>query len=256
MDTLIFLLTKGASFALRVDSWIVFGAAATTFFIFCNRLRAAKWCSIVTTIFIFTLATVPIGNTPLARIEAIYPSNPALGHIDGIIVLGGGEDRLATARWRQPQLGDGGERLMTGVLLARRFPNAQLLFTGGSGAIRDVNGASVTEASVAAAFFDLHGVEPGRRILEDRSRNTFENARLGLLQAQPKAGETWVLITSAAHMPRAMKNFEKAGWKGLQAYPVDYRSTYFSDSVGWDLPHNIRVLNAAILENLGLIVGR
>ena len=58
-------------------------------------------------------------------------------------------------------------------------------------------------------------------MFEDRSRNTHENAVFSHALAQPKPGETWVLITSAFHMPRAVGAFRRAGWT-VVPYPVDY----------------------------------
>ena len=66
---------------------------------------------------------------------------------------------------------------------------------------------------------------PSRRILfEDRARNTYENAVFSRSLAQPRPGERWLLVTSAAHMPRAVGCFEQLGWPVI-AYPVDYRTT-------------------------------
>ncbi len=50
---------------------------------------------------------------------------------------------------------------------------------------------------------------------------------------RPGPDETWVLITSAMHMPRSVGVLRKAGWKVLP-YPVDFKtdgtgeSRYFS----------------------------
>ncbi len=56
---------------------------------------------------------------------------------------------------------------------------------------------------------------------EDKSRNTWENAIFTRDLVNPKPGDTWLLVTSAWHMPRAMGIFRKAGFK-VTAYPVDY----------------------------------
>ena len=83
-----------------------------------------------------------------------------------------------------------------------------------------------------------------------------ENARLSLALTTPAPGKTWVLVTSAFHMPRAMRSFEAAGWAGLVPWPVDYRTSAFVDGMGWNLTRNLLVLNTAIREQVGQIAYR
>jgi uncharacterized SAM-binding protein YcdF (DUF218 family) len=118
----------------------------------------------------------------------------------------------------------------------------------------DSAGEITNEASVARVFFAAQGIDEGRLLLEQRSRNTAENAALSLALAQPQPGQTWLLVTSAFHMPRALNGFHQAGWPELLAYPVDYRSGRFIDGIGWDLAENLRVLNTALHEYVGLFV--
>ena len=138
--------------------------------------------------------------------------------------------------------------------MARFYPQAQLAFTGCRGRLRDLGEHSGSEGSVAQAFFAAQGLDEQRLMLEQRSRNTAENAAFSLALAQPQPGQTWLLVTSAFHMPRAMHEFRKAGWPELLPYPVDYRSGRFVDGIGWDLAENLRVLNIALHETVGLLV--
>jgi uncharacterized SAM-binding protein YcdF (DUF218 family) len=192
----------------------------------------------------------------LQPIERSYPLSPSLDQVDGIIVLGGGEDPRSSAFWGQLQLQEGGERYTAALALTLRFPQARLLFTGGSGALRDLAGAETSEADMAGRFFLEQGIAPERLLLEGQSRNTAENARLSLALATPVSGETCVLVTSAFHMPRAMRSFEAAGWTGLIPWPVDYRTSAFTDGIGWNLADNLQVLNTAVREQVGQIVYR
>jgi len=109
---------------------------------------------------------------------------------------------------------------------------------------------------MAERFFRYQGVSPERLLLEGQSRNTAENARLSLALAAPAPGETWVLVTSAFHMARAMRSFETAGWTGLVPWPVDYRTSSFTDGMDWNLIRNLLVLNTAIREQVGQIAYR
>ena len=251
MDTLFFIASKLIGMLLRPDTWIVIALGIIVFALIRQRRRVALWCASLTLVSLVTLAIFPLGDLLLQPIERTYPANPPLGEVDGIIILGGGEDARASAYWDQMQFNEGGDRFAAALMLAQRFPEARLMFTGGSGALRDIAGASVSEASIAERFFIAQGIAPGRLLLESQSRNTAENARLSLALANPTPGNTWILVTSAFHMPRAMRSFESAGWSGLVAWPVDYRTARFADGIGWNLTHNLQVLNTAIRESVG-----
>lgn len=256
MDSVFFIASKLIGALLRPDTWIVLALAVVVLALVLNRRRIALWVGSITLALLVALAILPLGDLLLQPIERTYPAEPALGQVDGIIVLGGGEDARASAFWGQMQLNEGGERYTAALALARRFPEARLLFTGGSGALRDLAGPETSEADIAGRFFRDQGVSPERLLLEGQSRNTAENARLSLALAAPAPGETWVLVTSAFHMPRAMRSFETAGWTGLVPWPIDYRTSAFKDGIGWNLTRNLLVLNTAIREQVGQIAYR
>jgi len=256
MDTAFFIVSKLIGALLRPDTWIIIALAVVVLALIAQRRRLALRVASMTLLALVTMAVLPLGNLLLQPIERSYPANPPLAGVDGIIVLGGGEDARASAYWGQMQFNEGGDRFAAGLALARQFPGARLLFAGGSGALRDLAGAAVPEASIAERFFLDQGIEPDRLLLEGRSRNTAENARLSLTLANPEADDTWALVTSAFHMPRAMRSFEAAGWTGLVAYPVDYRTAGFTDDIGWNLTGNLLVLNTAIRETIGQLAYR
>ncbi|MPQ95263.1 YdcF family protein [Thioclava sp. JE_KL1] len=107
-------------------------------------------------------------------------------------------------------------------------------------------------AEVMAAAFRETGIPQARLLLETRSHNTTENARLSYNLAHPKPDETWLLITSAFHMRRAMASLERAGWDGLIPYPVDYRAEGFLEDTGWDLAGHLDKLDLALKEWVGI----
>ena len=256
MSTIFFIAAKLMGALLRPDTWIVIALAVIVLALILQRRRIALWVSGITLVVLVVLSVLPIGNLLLQPIERSYPANPSVGLVDGIIVLGGGENARASAYWDQMQFNEGAERYTTALALARRFPDAKVLFVGGSGELRDVAGATISEATIAERFFKEHGIAPDRLLLEGQSRNTAENARLSLALANPAPNETWVLITSAFHMPRAMRSFDAAGWKDLVAWPVDYRTSGFRDDMGWNLTGNLLVLNTAIREYIGQLAYR
>ena len=256
MDTIFFVASKLVGALLRPDTWIVLALAIIVLAVFYNRRRLTLWVGSITLALLVALAIFPLGDLLLQPIERTYPAEPSLGQVDGIIVLGGGEDARASAFWGQMQLNEGGERYTAALALARRFPQARVLFTGGSGALRDLAGNQASEAEMAERFFREQGIAQERLLLEGQSRNTAENARLSRELVAPAPDETWVLVTSAFHMPRALRSFEAAGWTGLVPWPVDYRTSAFADGIGWNLTRNLQVLNTAIREQVGQIAYR
>jgi uncharacterized SAM-binding protein YcdF (DUF218 family) len=254
MDTLIFIISKLVAAAIRVETWLLLGMGLALLGLLFGRLRLARVLLVATLAATLLLTVLPVGGLLLQPLESRYPANPVLSQVDGIVLLGGGEDASKSRFWKQPQLREGAERYTAALELARRFPQAQVVFAGGSGQLRDLSGEVVSEGGVAQAFFAAQGLDSERLLLEQRSRNTAENAANSLALAQPQAGQTWVLVTSAFHMPRALHLFEKAGWPEMQPWPVDYRSGRFVDGIGWDLAENLRVLNTALNEHVGLLV--
>jgi len=169
----------------------------------------------------------PIGHAMITALETRFPQPETLpDRVAGIIVLGGSVEPLESYYWQQPALNDRAERLTEGVALARRYPDAPLVFTGGLGGIGK---AAFTEADVARVFFDDQGVQ-NPIILEAEASNTYENAMdLAKLLPKDRPGP-WLLVTSSYHMPRSVGVFRKAGIDILP-YPVDYKSV--PEFSGW-----------------------
>ncbi|PSM19809.1 MULTISPECIES: YdcF family protein [Nitratireductor] len=141
--------------------------------------------------------------------------------VTGIVVLGGGFEGGVNRVRGGYELNRGGDRFVETAILARRLPEAKILISGGSGALR-LKGEG--DADTAPRLLQALGVDPQRLILENQSRNTYENAQFSLRLADPQPGERWLLVTSAFHMPRAMGLFRQAGFAVIP-WPVDYRTS-------------------------------
>ncbi len=256
MSTAFFVASKLVWALVRPESWIVIGLVLCVLAAARERLGAARRWGGLTLAFVLAVAVLPLGDVALRPLETRYPADPPLAQVAGIIVLGGAEQAHLTAYWGPPQLGEGAERFTAALALARDWPQARVLFTGGSGSLRDMGNAAMSGATVAEAFLLGQGLPPERLLLERASRNTAENAVLSRALAAPAEGETWVLVTSAFHMQRSLASFEAAGWTGLVPYPVDFRGGRFADGIGWDLARNLLTLNIAVREYIGLIAYR
>jgi uncharacterized SAM-binding protein YcdF (DUF218 family) len=151
-------------------------------------------------------------------------------------------------------LDEAAERLTVAAELARRYPHARVLFSGGSNAVIFDEG---TEATFAVRQLQDLGVAPERIIAEDRSRNTIENAVFSRRLADPKPGERWLLVTSAYHMPRSMAAFRAAGFP-VEPYPVDWRTRGLIDALRpfASLGDGLRRTDTAVREWVGLVAYR
>jgi uncharacterized SAM-binding protein YcdF (DUF218 family) len=162
----------------------------------------------------------PLGNLLLYPLESRFPQwNAANGAPDGIIVLGGPIDADLSVQRGVPVIRSSPDRIFGGAALARQYPNARFVFTGGSPNLIETD---AREADYAAAVFESLGIPKSHLIMERRSRNTYENAQFTADMVKPKPGERWLLVTSAFHMPRSIGLFRKAGFT-VEAYPVDWR---------------------------------
>src|SRR5205085_8479104 len=172
--------------------------------------RAGLQCLLACILLLAIFGLSPLGNALMLPLEKRFPPwNPARGAPDGIVVLGGAfETTVAPARG-EISLNEAAERMTSAVELARKYPNAKIVFSGGSG---QMFYEGTTEAELAKRLFENLGVPAGRLITEDRSRDTDENAKLSKAVADPRPGERWLLVTSAHHMPRAIGAFRRAGF--------------------------------------------
>jgi uncharacterized SAM-binding protein YcdF (DUF218 family) len=165
------------------------------------------------------LGVLPLGELLLLPLEDRFPRPPTLPErVDGVIVLGGMIDPLVSSARGQPQVNEAAERLFALLELARRFPQARLVFTGGSGLLYD---PQHREADYAQLLLPRLGLAPERVLFERNSRDTYENAAMTAAIVRPQQGENWLLVTSARHMPRAVGAFRAQGWRTI-AWPVDY----------------------------------
>jgi uncharacterized SAM-binding protein YcdF (DUF218 family) len=197
----------------------------------------------------------PAANWLILPLEMRFPPPQLDGRrVDGIVVLGGALLERQTLAHGPAALNDAGERIVAMADLARRFPEARVIFTGGAGVY---SGAPIPEGEVLRRKLGEFGLAPDRVVIESRSVNTHENATLTKSIADPKPGETWLLVTSAWHMPRSVGIFRKQGWEVL-AYPVDHRTAGWGDAWRWfsTVSDGLRRTDVAMREYVGLVVYR
>lgn len=174
------------------------------------------------------VSIAPVGYWLLAPLEARFPPWQATPQTPpyGIIALGG----------------DAGHRVEELANLSREFPDAYLIYSG-----RGDRDAATTEIR-------SEHIDPARVIFETASRSTSENAVDTARIVQPNPAELWLLITSGAHMPRAMGCFRRAGFR-VAPYPVDL-ATGQNSSPPATLAQRLSQFDDAAKEWMGLVIYR
>nr|WP_249209969.1 YdcF family protein [Bradyrhizobium manausense] len=197
----------------------------------------------------------PVGNLLLYPLESRFPAwIPSQGAPDGIIVLGASIDVDLSAAHGTPVTTTASDRIIMTAALARKYPSARVVFTGGN---PNLISGEAKEADFAARLFESLGIDKSRLIIEGRARNTYENAVFAKAMIDPKPGERWLLVTSAFHMPRSMGLFRKVGF-AVEPYPVDWRVGTGRDAFSFtDIAEDgLSRTNIAVREWLGLITYR
>jgi len=249
METAFFAVAKLAWLLIRPESLLLLLFAASILAMILNRRRLAVVCGAIALAAALAIAVFPMARPLYAPLEARFPAMPEVEAPVGILVLGGGEELGPPLGRGQPQVNDSGERYLAAIALARRFPEAWVMFAGGRATLA---GGHAPNAALSARIFTDAGIAPDRIVLEDSSRNTAENAAnaLPLRPAGTEAGP-WLLVTSAWHMPRAVGTFCAAGWEGIVPWPTDFRSGRVMP--GWQFADNLGALNTAAKEWAGLL---
>lgn len=248
MDTLFLIASKTVWFFLRPETLILMLFALPYFLLRCERVDAATRTLGFALGVTVLIGLFPIGNIVLNPLERAYPVNPEINAPAGIIVLGGMEDVAPDHTGNIAQVNDAAERLIATYELARRFPEALVLYSGGKVVFNADNAGGF---EVGPDILRQLGLPEERLIVEDRSRTTAENATLSRAQVPDQGTGPWVLVTSAFHMPRAMGSFCAAGWRNLIPYPVDYRGGELFAQIKWDLAQHLDELNIGVKEWIG-----
>jgi uncharacterized SAM-binding protein YcdF (DUF218 family) len=215
--------------------------------------RSAQILGLAAAALLLLAGVLPL-YVPLMRdLENRYP-HPAIwpAHVDGVLILGSGFNTAVLRARGAPAANGGAYRLIAGLAVARHYPQARVVFSGGSGAL---GGEKYSEAETAHYVFDELGLNPKRLTLEPRSRNTYENILFSKALVKPRPGEVWMLATSAIHMPRAMAIANKLDWPMI-AWPSDYITGPHGHGEIFAIADNLGKTDYAVHEWIGLLAYR
>lgn len=252
MDSLFFIISKIAWAFLSPSNLIIFFFALGSFLLLFNAISWAKIILIPSSILALLLTVYPFGDLLIEPLEKRFSQPTELPkNIDGIIILGGGEHLNISINWNRPELGNGGDRYIGAKELSNYYPDAPIIFTGGSGSVRLQN--TKGEGYLAKQLLTTLGIAEDRLIIESKSRNTYENFKL-VKPFLPVENGHYLLVTSAFHMPRAMGIARKQG-VNVSPYPVDFRSISRElRKINFNFHKNLKSLEPAWKEWIGLTI--
>ncbi|PWH16695.1 MAG: hypothetical protein DDG59_09115 [Anaerolineae bacterium] len=145
--------------------------------------------------------------------------------VEVMVVLGGGTLAANPPRL-MAEINGAGDRLIYAAKLYREGKAQKLLLSGGG--IEWYTPSSANPAAEMAELLEMLGVPKEALLLEDRSQNTLQNAQNAKTILSEMGVRRVLLVTSAMHMPRSVRVFERQGLEVIPA-PTDYTVT----QIGW-----------------------
>jgi uncharacterized SAM-binding protein YcdF (DUF218 family) len=252
---LFFALSKTVGHLLLPSNFLIGFGLLGALLLFTRYARAGRRLMAAALVLLAVCAFSPLANFLLFPLEQRFPKwDHSRGEPDGIIVLGGPLDADLSAAHGVPVISGSADRIIGAATLAHRYPNARLVYTGGS---PNLISNDAKEADYATALFQGLGIPKSRLTMERQSRNTRENAEFSKEIVKPKPGERWLLVTSAYHMPRSIGLFRKAGFP-VEAYPVDWHVGTKEDLFKFYVIANdgLQLVDTGVREWMGLIAYR
>jgi uncharacterized SAM-binding protein YcdF (DUF218 family) len=220
-SVMFFILSKTVTVLLQPSNLLIAAGLIGLALMATRHRRAGARIAMASLVLLLTIGFLPVGYLLANKLENRFPPwDAARGAPDGIVVLGGAISPGMSLDRGEPAVSDAAGRIIAIAKLARQFPAARIIYSGGNASL--IPGRP-PEADFLYPLLDSFGVPRERVLLENRSRNTAENAAFSKDVAHPKPGERWLLVTSALHMPRAIGCFRRAGFP-VEAYPVDWHT--------------------------------
>lgn len=250
-----FALSKTVGYLLLPSNFLIWLGLVGALLLLTRFAGAGRRLMAGSLVLLAICAYSPLANFLLYPLESRFPKwDSSRGDPDGIIVLGGPLDADLSAAHGVPVIAGAADRLISAATLAQRYPNARIVYTGGS---PNLLHHDAKEADYATALFQGLGIARSRLTMERQSRNTKENAEFTRDIVKPKRSERWLLVTSAFHMPRSVGLFRKAGF-AVEAYPVDWKVGTREDLLRCFVVANngLELVDIGVREWLGLVAYR
>ncbi|WP_397390906.1 YdcF family protein [Polynucleobacter sp.] len=261
MDTLFFVFSKIVQFCIEPLNWVIVFVVFSLLFLSLRKPHLCKRFLLFALADLLLIGWLPTSEVFLRSLEDVIPkaqlaqiSETDLG---GIIILGGAIEGGEIALDRgEVSIYSSAERVTKAFELIRKYPDLPFIFTGFSGHLSPVG---MSEADAFKQLVSEQGLPDKNAHYEKQSRNTYENVlrmKPMILELESKgANDTpkpWLLITSARHMYRSQRIFQRQGL-GVIPVPVDYQT---SKQLRWgkfDLEDGMQNWNKVMHEGIGLL---
>ena len=239
MDQFFFILSKVGWFFVTPSNLILLALLVGIALIFWKRMaKFGKRLAVGGAVAAVLVVILPLGDWLVLSLERRFPAYQPCAEgtgkpIAGIILLGGAISSQQIGGTIREDVGAAVDRIRQTAKLAKDHPDLPVLVSGGQAFPR--KGAR-SEAVATADFLVELGVDLQRMRLETVSRTTSENAKF---VAEQGVKGSWLLVTSAFHMPRSVGSFRKAGVDVI-AVPTD-----------WQVDDNRPILTINAIDRLG-----
>ncbi|QWD91005.1 YdcF family protein [Polynucleobacter sp. MWH-Braz-FAM2G] len=260
MDTIFFVLSKVVQFCIEPLNWVPIFILIALLFLSLRKMHLCKRFLVLALVDIVLVGWLPASEIFLQALEGAISKTALLkiseDDLGGIIILGGAIEGGEIAIDRgEISIYSSAERVTKAFELIRKYPNLPFVFSGYSGRIAP---KGLSEADSFKQLIQEQGLSEAMAHYEDRSRNTYENALFMKPMIQEFGLRTdsgqlkpWLLITSASHMYRSTKVFQRLGLDVLPM-PVDYQTAHHLRWGKFDLVDGAQNWNILAHEIVGL----
>lgn len=264
MDTIFFILSKVVQFCIEPLNWSFVFVLLSLLFLSLRKPRLCKRFLLLALFYFLIVGWIPASELVLRGLENLVPKTSLAslseGGVGGIIILGGAIEGGEIALDRgEISIGSAAERVTKAFELIRKYPNQPFIFSGYSGR---VNPKGMSEAEAFQQLITEQGlleITQKTAHYENQSRNTYENvlymkpmiAKYGQKSASGNL-KPWLLVTSASHMYRSVRIFEKQGIDVIPV-PVDYQTANNLSWTNFDLTGGAQNWNTVLHELVGLL---
>jgi uncharacterized SAM-binding protein YcdF (DUF218 family) len=260
MDTNFFVFSKVVQFCIEPLNWVAIFVLLALLFLSLRKPVVCRRFLVLALLDLALIGWLPTSEFFLRSLEnAVFKAGDAeltKDQVGGIIILGGAiEGGEMTVDRGEISIYSSAERVTKGFELIRKNPDLPFIFSGYSGRIVP---KGISEADAFKQLIQEQGLSEQNAHYENRSRNTYEN----VLHTKPMIEEfglktnsgqlkPWLLITSASHMYRSTKIFQKQGLSVIPV-PVDYQTANGLQWTKFDLLDGAHNWNILIHEIVGL----